>query len=51
MPAHTVRLDTGPKTGAHHHGRLQSMNYVIKGHARMPWGGLMNNIAEQCSRI
>ena len=34
--AGTVNVQPNAKTGAHHHGRLESIIYVVKGRARMP---------------
>ncbi|MGH3781661.1 MAG: hypothetical protein ACRDRO_13830 [Pseudonocardiaceae bacterium] len=31
-------IHPGPKTGAHHHGEVESVIYVICGRARMRWG-------------
>ena len=36
--AGTVKIHPNAKTGAHHHGALESVIYVIKGRARMRWG-------------
>src|SRR6201993_3490935 len=36
--AGTVVIDPGAKTGAHHHGHVESVIYVIAGLARMRWG-------------
>ena len=36
--AGTVVIDPAGKTGAHHHGHVESVIYVITGHARMRWG-------------
>jgi uncharacterized RmlC-like cupin family protein len=36
--AGTVHIHPNAKTGAHHHGPLESVIYVIKGRARMRWG-------------
>ena len=36
--AGTVVIDPDAKTGAHHHGHVESVIYVITGHARMRWG-------------
>ena len=36
--AGTVTIHPGAKTGAHHHGELESVIYVLKGKARMRWG-------------
>jgi len=34
------------KTGAHHHGPLESVIYVVKGRARMRWGDKLEFVAE-----
>src|SRR4029078_12807347 len=34
------------KTGAHHHGPLESVIYVVKGKARMRWGEKLEFVAE-----
>src|SRR5256885_16269970 len=36
--AGTVHIHANAKTGAHHHGALESVIYVLKGRARSPWG-------------
>src|SRR4030095_5417642 len=36
--AGTVTIEPNAKTGAHHHGALESVIYVISGTARMRWG-------------
>ena len=36
--AGTVTIHPDAKTGAHHHGHLESVIYVLKGRARMRWG-------------
>jgi uncharacterized RmlC-like cupin family protein len=36
--AGTVTIHADAKTGAHHHGEVESVIYVVKGHARMRWG-------------
>jgi uncharacterized RmlC-like cupin family protein len=36
--AGTVHIHPDAKTGAHHHGPLESVIYVVKGRARMRWG-------------
>lgn len=36
--AGTVNIKPGAKTGAHHHGELESVIYVVSGRARMRWG-------------
>ena len=44
--AGTVRIKADAKTGAHHHGELESVIYVIKGRARMRWGEHLEFVAE-----
>ena len=41
-----VTIDPGAKTGAHHHGALESIIYVVKGRARMRWGPKLEFTAE-----
>src|SRR5215467_12453491 len=36
--AGTVTIHPNAKTGAHHHGELESVIYVVSGKARMRWG-------------
>ena len=36
--AGTNRIEGGAKTGAHHHGELESIIYVVRGRAEMRWG-------------
>ena len=36
--AGTVSIQPNAKTGAHHHGELESVIYVVRGKARMRWG-------------
>src|SRR6202050_767796 len=36
--AGTVNIKANAKTGAHHHGALESVIYVVRGKARMRWG-------------
>lgn len=36
--AGTVHIHPGARTGAHHHGPLESVIYVVSGRARMRWG-------------
>src|SRR5262245_28956872 len=36
--AGTVTIHPNAKTGAHHHGPLESVIYVVRGKARMRWG-------------
>jgi uncharacterized RmlC-like cupin family protein len=44
--AGTVHIHAGAKTGAHHHGPLESVIYVIRGKARMRWGDELQFVAE-----
>jgi uncharacterized RmlC-like cupin family protein len=44
--AGTVTIQPGAKTGAHHHGGLESVIYVVKGQARMRWGERLEFLAE-----
>ena len=44
--AGTVTIHANAKTGAHHHGHLESVIYVVKGKARMRWGERLQFTAE-----
>jgi uncharacterized RmlC-like cupin family protein len=44
--AGTVSIHPNAKTGAHHHGALESVIYVVKGRARMRWGERLQYVAE-----
>ena len=44
--AGTVTIEPGAKTGAHHHGPLESVIYVVSGRARMRWGERLEFLAE-----
>jgi len=44
--AGTVHIHAGAKTGAHHHGALESVIYVVSGKARMRWGERLEFVAE-----
>jgi uncharacterized RmlC-like cupin family protein len=44
--AGTVTIHANAKTGAHHHGALESIIYVVKGRARMRWGEALEFMAE-----
>ena len=44
--AGTVVIHPKAKTGAHHHGPLESVIYVVKGRARMRWGERLEFTAE-----
>src|ERR1700726_4909403 len=44
--AGTVTIKPDAKTGAHHHGHVESVIYVVKGKARMRWGDKLEFVAE-----
>lgn len=44
--AGTVTIQPDAKTGAHHHGALESVIYVVSGRARMRWGDQLEYVAE-----
>jgi uncharacterized RmlC-like cupin family protein len=44
--AGTVTIHACAKTGAHHHGPLESVIYVVAGRARMRWGEQLEFVAE-----
>ena len=44
--AGTVTIHPNAKTGAHHHGALESVIYVLRGRARMRWGNQLEYVAE-----
>lgn len=44
--AGTVTVEANAKTGAHHHGELESIIYVVSGRARMRWGEKLEFAAE-----
>ena len=44
--AGTVEIHPNAKTGAHHHGALESVIYVVNGRARMRWGERLEYVAE-----
>ena len=44
--AGTVHIHPNAKTGAHHHGELESVIYVVSGKARMRWGERLEFTAE-----
>jgi uncharacterized RmlC-like cupin family protein len=44
--AGTVTIEAKAKTGAHHHGDLESVIYVVKGVARMRWGDQLEFVAD-----
>ena len=44
--AGTVTIHPNAKTGAHHHGPVESVIYVVRGRARMRWGERLEYCAE-----
>ncbi|MFF2554825.1 cupin domain-containing protein [Nocardia sp. NPDC058058] len=44
--AGTVTIHPDAKTGAHHHGELESVIYIVRGRARMRWGEQLEFVAE-----
>lgn len=44
--AGTVTIEPKARTGAHHHGNLESVIYVVSGIARLRWGESLEFIAE-----
>ena len=44
--AGTVVIHPKAKTGAHHHGHLESVIYIVRGRARMRWGEQLEFTAE-----
>ena len=44
--AGTVTIHANAKTGAHHHGELESVIYVVSGRARTRWGEHLEYVAD-----
>jgi uncharacterized RmlC-like cupin family protein len=44
--AGTVEIEPDARTGAHHHGPVESVIYVVSGRARMRWGERLEFVAE-----
>ncbi len=44
--AGTVSIEPRAQTGAHHHGDLESVIYVVEGVARLRWGERLEYVAE-----
>lgn len=44
--AGTVEIHANAKTGPHHHGKLESVIYIVSGKARMRWGEKLEFFAE-----
>jgi uncharacterized RmlC-like cupin family protein len=44
--AGTVAIQPNARTGVHHHGALESVIFVMRGHARMRWGDRLEFVAD-----
>ena len=44
--AGTVVVQPNAKTGAHHHGELETVLYIVKGRARFRWGEKLEYVEE-----
>ena len=44
--AGTVVVEPNVKTGAHHHGELETVLYIVTGRARFRWGDRLEFVAE-----
>lgn len=44
--AGTVVVEPDAKTGAHHHGELETVLYIVRGRARFRWGERLEYFAE-----
>ena len=44
--AGTVVVDPNAKTGAHHHGEVETVLYIVRGRARFRWGEKLEYFAE-----
>jgi uncharacterized RmlC-like cupin family protein len=44
--AGTVVVQPDAKTGAHHHGELETVLYIVKGRARFRWGSRLEFVGE-----
>jgi uncharacterized RmlC-like cupin family protein len=44
--AGTVVVEPNAKTGAHHHGELETVLYIVRGRARFRWGEQLEYFAE-----
>src|SRR5579885_3095460 len=44
--AGTVVVEPNAKTGAHHHGELETVLYIVRGRARFRWGERLEFFAE-----
>ena len=41
-----VVVEPGARTGAHHHGELETVIYIVRGRARFRWGEHLEYVAE-----
>ena len=39
-------VEPGARTGAHHHGELETVIYIVRGRARFRWGEHLEYVAE-----
>ncbi len=44
--AGTVTVQPAARTGAHHHGELETVLYIIRGHARFRWGDHLEHVED-----
>src|SRR5690349_24696599 len=44
--AGTVTVEPAAKTGAHHHGELETVLYIVRGRARFRWGDRLEFVEE-----
>ena len=44
--AGTVVVQPAARTGAHHHGELETVIYIVRGRARFRWGDRLEHVAE-----
>src|SRR5262252_6509191 len=44
--AGTVVVEPNARTGAHHHGELETVLYIVRGRARFRWGEKLEYFAE-----
>jgi len=44
--AGTVIVEPNAKTGAHHHGEVETVLYIVRGRARMRWGDHLEFVEE-----
>jgi uncharacterized RmlC-like cupin family protein len=44
--AGTVTVQPAARTGAHHHGELETVLYIVRGHARFRWGESLEYVAD-----